>query len=93
LKGLDAAAKFTNSNILTSGAGCKKWQQAQAKVLGYPPADETNARFNRTMLTFIQKCAATSETAKNVICFIDDIALITNGSFENHLTQLDEILQ
>jgi hypothetical protein len=30
---------------------------------------------------------------ENIICFIDDIALITNGSFENHLTQLDEILQ
>ncbi len=30
---------------------------------------------------------------ENVICFIDDIALITNGSFENHLNKLDEILQ
>jgi hypothetical protein len=30
---------------------------------------------------------------KNIICFIDDIALITNGSFENHLNQLDKILQ
>jgi hypothetical protein len=28
-----------------------------------------------------------------IICFIDDIALITNGSFENHLNKLDEILQ
>jgi hypothetical protein len=28
LKNLDAAAKFTNANILTSGAGCEKWQQA-----------------------------------------------------------------
>jgi hypothetical protein len=25
LKGLDAAAKFTNTNILTSGAGHEKW--------------------------------------------------------------------
>jgi hypothetical protein len=24
-KGLDAAAKFTNANILTSGAGREKW--------------------------------------------------------------------
>jgi hypothetical protein len=31
LKGLDAAAKFTNANILTSSAGCEKWQQAWAK--------------------------------------------------------------
>jgi hypothetical protein len=46
LKGVDAAAKFTNANILTSGAGRKKWQQAQAKVLGNPPANETDARFN-----------------------------------------------
>jgi hypothetical protein len=46
LKNLDAAAKFTNINILTSGAGCKKWQQAQAKVLGNPSANETDARFN-----------------------------------------------
>jgi hypothetical protein len=30
---------------------------------------------------------------ENIICFIDNIALITNGSFENHLNQLDEILQ
>jgi hypothetical protein len=30
---------------------------------------------------------------ENVICFIDDIALITNESFENHLNQLDDILQ
>jgi hypothetical protein len=28
LKGLDAAAKFTNANILTSSAGREKWQQA-----------------------------------------------------------------
>jgi hypothetical protein len=28
LKNLDAAAKFTNANILTSGAGREKWQQA-----------------------------------------------------------------
>jgi hypothetical protein len=46
LKGLDAAAKFTNANILTSGAGREKWQQAQAEVLGNPPANETDARFN-----------------------------------------------
>ncbi len=37
LKGLDAAAKLTNANILTSGAGREKWQQAHAKVLGNPP--------------------------------------------------------
>jgi hypothetical protein len=59
LKNLDTAAKFMNANILTSGAGCEKWQQAQAEVLGNPPANETNARFNRTVLTFIQKCGAT----------------------------------
>jgi hypothetical protein len=51
-----------NANILTSGAGCEKWLQAQAKVLDNPP----DARFNRTMLTFIQKCGATSETAKDL---------------------------
>jgi hypothetical protein len=34
LKGLDAAAKFTNANILTSSAGHEKWQQARAEVLG-----------------------------------------------------------
>jgi hypothetical protein len=39
-----------NANILTSGAGCKKWQQAQAKVLGNPPANVTDARFNRECL-------------------------------------------
>ncbi len=30
---------------------------------------------------------------ENIICFIDDIAHITNGSFGNHLNKLDEILQ
>jgi ABC-type uncharacterized transport system substrate-binding protein len=29
---------------------------------------------------------------EDVICFIDNIALIMNKSFENHLKQLDEIL-
>jgi hypothetical protein len=38
LKKLDTAAKFTSANILTSGAGHEKWQQAQAKVPGNPPA-------------------------------------------------------
>jgi hypothetical protein len=70
LKGLDAAAKFTNTNILTSSAGHEKWQQAQAEVLGNPPANETNARFNRTMLTFIQKCGATCKTAEDFRDFI-----------------------
>jgi hypothetical protein len=65
LKNLDAAAKF-----ITSDAGREKWQQAQAKVLGNPPANETNARFNRMMLIFIQKCGATSETAKELCNFI-----------------------
>jgi hypothetical protein len=51
MKGLDAAAKFMNANILTSSAGCEKWQQAQARVLGNPPANITNARLNRAMLT------------------------------------------
>jgi hypothetical protein len=53
LKGLDAAAKFMNANILTSGAGWKKWQQAQAEALGNPPANVMNARFNRAMFTSI----------------------------------------
>jgi hypothetical protein len=65
LKGLDAAAKFMNANILTSGAGREKWQQARAEVLGNPPANETDARFNRVMLIFIQKCGATSETVED----------------------------
>ena len=30
---------------------------------------------------------------EHVICFIDDIALITNGSFDLHLQQLNTILQ
>jgi hypothetical protein len=78
LKNLDAAAKFTNANILTSGAGREKWQQAQAKVLGNPPANETNARFNRMMLTFIQKCGATSETAEDLRDFIMNVKKPSN---------------
>jgi hypothetical protein len=70
LKCLDAAAKLMNANILTSGAGHEKWQQAHAKVLGNPPTNETNARFNRAMLTFIQKCGATSKTGKDIRNFI-----------------------
>jgi hypothetical protein len=40
-----------------------------------------------------EKMSAIFSDMENVLCFIDDIALITNGSFENHLNQLDEILQ
>jgi hypothetical protein len=40
-----------------------------------------------------EKMSAIFSDMENVIYFIDDIALITNGSFENHLNQLDEILQ
>jgi hypothetical protein len=29
---------------------------------------------------------------ENIICFIDDIALIMNRSFENHLKQLDDTI-
>jgi hypothetical protein len=83
LKGLDAAAKFTNANILTSSAGCKKWQQAQAEVLGNPPANETDARFNRAMLTFIQKCGATSETAEDLHNFIMNAKKPSNLHFED----------
>jgi hypothetical protein len=83
LKNLDAAAKFTNANILTSGAGREKWQQARAEVLGNPPANETNARFNRTMLTFIQKCGATSETAEDLCDFIMNAKKPSNQCFED----------
>ncbi len=40
-----------------------------------------------------EKMSAIFSDMENVICFIDDITLITNRSFENHLNQLDEILQ
>jgi hypothetical protein len=83
LKGLDAAAKFTNTNILTSGLGCKKWQQAQAKVIGSPPANATNARFNRALLTFIQKCGTTSKTAKDLHNFIMNAKKPSNLGFED----------
>jgi hypothetical protein len=83
LKNLDAAAKFTNASILTSSAGHKKWQQAQAEVLGNPPANKTNARFNRTMLTFIQKCGATSETAEYLRDIIMNAKKPSNLRFED----------
>jgi hypothetical protein len=40
-----------------------------------------------------EKMSAIFSDIENIICFIDDIALIMNGSFENHLNQLDETLQ
>jgi hypothetical protein len=40
-----------------------------------------------------EKMSTIFSDMENVICFIDNIALIMNGSFENHLNQLDEILQ
>jgi hypothetical protein len=40
-----------------------------------------------------EKMSAIFLDMENVICFNDDTALITNGSFENHLNKLDEILQ
>jgi hypothetical protein len=82
LKGLDAAAKFTKTNILTCCAGCEKWQQAQAKVLGNTPANVTNARFNRVMLTFIQKCGATSETAEDLCISIMNAKKTSNLHLE-----------
>jgi hypothetical protein len=78
-----AAAKFMNTNILTSGAGCEKWQQAQAEVLGNPPANETDARFNRAMLIFIQKCGATSKTAEDLRDFIMNAKKPSNLCFED----------
>jgi hypothetical protein len=83
LKNLDTAAKFMNANILSFGAGCKKWQQARAEVLGNPPANEINARFNRTVLTFIQKCGATSKTAKDLRDFIMNAKKPSNLSLED----------
>jgi hypothetical protein len=91
LKNLDAAAKFTNANILTSGAGREKWQQAQAEVLGNPPANETDTRFNRTMITFIQKCGATSETAEDLRDFIINAKKPSNLRFEDFKQQLEEL--
>jgi hypothetical protein len=63
--------------------GREKWQQARAKVLGNPPANETDARFNRTMLTFIQKCGATSETAEDLCDFIMNAKKPSNLHFED----------
>ncbi len=40
-----------------------------------------------------EKMSAIFSDMETVICFIDDIALITNRSFGNHLNKLDEILQ
>jgi hypothetical protein len=91
LKGLDAAAKFMNANILTSSAGRKKWQQARAEVLGNPPANETDKRFNRTMLTFIQKCGATSETAEDLCDFIMNAKKPSNLRFEDFKQRLEEL--
>jgi hypothetical protein len=91
LKNLDAAAKFTNTNIITSGAGREKWQQAQAKVLGNPPANETNARFKRMMLTFIQKCGATSNTAEDLRDFIMNVKKPSNLRFEDFKQRLEEL--
>jgi Reverse transcriptase (RNA-dependent DNA polymerase) len=40
-----------------------------------------------------EKMSSLFTDMENVICFIDDIALITNGSFTSHLRQLDAVLQ
>jgi hypothetical protein len=87
LKNLDVAAKFMKANILTSGAGREKWQQARAEVLGNPPANETGATFNRTMLTFIQKCGATSKTAEDLRDFIMNAKKPPNLRFEDFKQQ------
>jgi hypothetical protein len=80
-----------NANILTSGAGCKKCQQAWAEVLGNPPAHETDARFNRAMLTFIQKCGATSETAEDLHNVIMNTKKPSNLHFEDLKQWLEEL--
>jgi hypothetical protein len=53
--------------VLDMRSGSKPKPKSQAIL---QPANETNARFNRTMLTFIQKCRATSETAEDLRDFI-----------------------
>ena len=40
-----------------------------------------------------EKMSSLFTNTENVICFIDDIASITNGSFDLHLQQLDAVLQ
>jgi hypothetical protein len=52
--------------VLDARSGSKP----SAKVLGNPPANVSNARFNRAMLTFMQKCGATSKTAEDLHDFI-----------------------
>jgi hypothetical protein len=43
----------------------------------------TDARFNRAMLTFIQKCGATSKTAKDLHDFIMNAKKPSNLRFED----------
>jgi hypothetical protein len=66
-------------------------EQARAEVLGNPPANETNARFNQMMLTFIQKCGATSETAEDLRDFIMNAKKPSNLRFEDFKQRLEEL--
>jgi hypothetical protein len=94
LKQLDAAAKFNNARILTSGSGREKWNQARQEVLREGQANAlnpTDARFNATMLIFLKKCGATSETAEDLREFLANAKKPSNMSLDDFKKRIHEL--
>ena len=90
LKQLNVNAKFTNARILLTGAAREKWQQARDDVVGAAGA-LTEARFNRTMSSFLQKCRATTKTAEDLRDFLMNAKKPPNMNFEDFKQRLEEL--
>jgi len=89
LKQLNVQAKFNNARILLTGAARKKWQQAQDNAVG--GNNPTEARFNCTMTSFLQKCGATTETAEDLRDFLMNAKKPPNMDFEDFKQRLEEL--
>jgi hypothetical protein len=90
LKQLNVDAKFTNARILLTGAAREKWQQARDDAVG-AQGNLTEARFNRTMTSFLQKCGATTETAEDLRDFLMNAKKPPNMNFEDFKQRIEEL--
>ena len=90
LKQLNVDAKFTNARILLTGAAREKWQQARDDIVG-AQGNLTEARFTRTMTSFLQKCGATTETAEDLRDFLMNAKKPPNMNFEDFKQRLEEL--
>ena len=99
IKALDAAAKFQNALLTTTGEAKEKWRDARDAVLqpggAAAPLNPTDVRFAATMLGFMRLMGATDETAENLTEFLQNARKPQSMSvqdFKTRLTELDRYL-